>query len=77
MNLPVYGSQEPFSQEILHIPKKELEAATFTIAHAERLEESLKALIVRKVLIVDSSIVLSWIGAGQNAPLTHYLSPRE
>ena len=58
------GAKNHLAKRSSTIPKKVLKAAVFTIAHAERLEKSLKTLIARKVLNVDSSCVLSWIGAG-------------
>ena len=58
------GAKNHLTKRSSTIPKKELQAAVFTIAHAEKLEKSLKTLIANKALIVDSSCVLSWIGAG-------------
>ena len=62
------GAKNHLARSSSTIPQKELEAAVFTIAHAEKLEKSLGSLIKRKVLIVDSSCVLSWIGAGLDCP---------
>ena len=59
------------------IPNKELDAAATSTAPACELDKSLGELVAKKVLIVDSINVCSWIKAGSNGTSqTAYITRR-